>query len=52
MNDLGENEIQNDIIGFERNNDYDTFYQNDKKAEKNFGRLYRKFDIRSLKKKL
>ena len=52
MNDPGESEIQNDIIGFERNNDYDTFYQNEKKAEKNFGRLYRKFDIRSLKKKL
>jgi hypothetical protein len=52
MNDPGENDNQNDIIGFERNNDYDTFYQNEKKAEKNFGRLYRKFDIRSLKKKL
>ena len=52
MNDSGENENQNDIIGFERNNDYDAFYQNEKKAEKNFGRLYRKFDIRSLKKKL
>ena len=51
-NDSGENENQNDIIGFERNNDYDAFYQNEKKAEKNFGRLYRKFDIRSLKKKL
>ena len=52
MNVPVENENQNDIIGFERNNDYDTFYQNEKKAEKNFGRLYRKFDIRSLKKKL
>ena len=52
MNDPGENDNQNDIIGFERNNDYDNFYQNEKKAEKNFGRLYRKFDIRSLKKKL
>ena len=46
------NDNQNEIVGFEKNNDYDTFYQNEKKAEKNFGRLYRKFDIRSLKKKL
>ncbi len=48
----GEAENQNDIVGFEKNNEYDTFYQNEKKAEKNFGRLYRKFDIRSLKKKI
>ena len=52
MNDQGEYDNPNDIIGFERNNDYDAFYQNEKKVEKNFGRLYRKFDIRSLKKKL
>ena len=51
--DWGGDEIQNDIAGFERNNnDYDNFYQNEKKAEKNFGRLYRKFDIRALKKKI
>ena len=50
--EAGENENQNDIIGFEKNNEYDNFYQNEKKAEKNFGRLYRKFDIRSLKKKI
>ena len=50
--DWGDNEIQNDIAGFERNNDYDNFYQNEKQAEKNFGRLYRKFDIRALKKKI
>ena len=50
--DWGDNDNQNDIIGFEKNNDYDNFYQNEKKAEKNFGRLYRKFDIRTLKKKI
>ena len=52
--DQGENDNQNenDIIGFEKNNEYDTFYENEKKAEKNFGKLYRKFDIRSLKKKI
>ena len=48
----GDNDNQNDIIGFEKNNEYDAFYQNEKKAEKNFGRLYRKFDIRALKKKI
>ena len=48
----GENDNQNDIAGFEKNNDYDNFYQNEKNAEKNFGRLYRKFDIRALKKKI
>ena len=48
----GDNENQNDIIGFEKNNEYDNFFQNEKKAEKNFGRLYRKFDIRALKKKI
>ena len=50
--DWGDNDNQNDIVGFEKNNDYDNFYQNEKKAEKNFGRLYRKFDIRTLKKKI
>ena len=48
----GEGENQNDIVGFEKNNEYDNFYQNEKKVEKNFGRLYRKFDIRALKKKI
>ena len=54
MDDGGweENDNQNDIVGFEKNNDYDNFYQNEKNAEKNFGRLYRKFDIRALKKKI
>ena len=47
-----DNPNDNDIIGFEKNNEYDTFYQNEKKVEKNFGKLYRKFDIRSLKKKI
>jgi hypothetical protein len=47
-----ENEKENEIIGFEKNNEYDSFYQNEKKAEKNFGKLYRKFDIRALKKKI
>ena len=47
-----ENQNENDIVGFEKNNEYDIFYQNEKKAEKNFGKLYRKFDIRSLKKKI
>ena len=47
-----DNQNDNDIVGFEKNNDLDTFYQNEKKAEKNFGKLYRKFDIRSLKKKI
>jgi hypothetical protein len=52
--EAGENENpnDNDIIGFEKNNEYDNFYENEKKAEKNFGKLYRKFDIRSLKKKI
>ena len=52
--DQGDNDNpnENDIIGFEKNNEYDTFYENEKKAEKNFGKLYRKFDIRSLKKKI
>ena len=50
--DWGDAENQNDIVGFEKNNEYDNFYQNEKKAEKNFGRLYRKFDIRALKKKI
>ena len=47
-----ENEKENEIIGFEKNNEYDSFYQNEKKAEKNFVKLYRKFDIRALKKKI
>ena len=47
-----DNDKENEIIGFEKNNEYDTFYQNEKKAEKNFVKLYRKFDIRSLKKKI
>ena len=47
-----DNQNENDIIGFEKNNEYDIFYQDEKKAEKNFGKLYRKFDIRSLKKKI
>ena len=56
--DPGEN---NDFNGFEgeatlindlslRNNN--TFYQNEKEIEKNFGRLYRRFDIRNLKNKI
>ena len=55
--DAGDN---NDFNGFEgepsmvndlqaRNN---TFYQNEKEIEKNFGRLYRRFDIRTLKNKI
>ena len=47
-----DNPNDNDIIGFEKNNEYDNFYENEKRAEKNFGKLYRKFDIRSLKKKI
>ena len=47
-----ENDKENEIIGFEKNNEYESFYQNEKKAEKNFGKLYRKFDIRALKKKI
>ena len=50
--DFVDNDNQNDIIGFEKNSEYNDFYQNEKKAEKNFGRLYRKFDIRALKKKI
>ena len=52
--ETGENDNpnENDIIGFEKNNEYDNFYENEKRAEKNFGKLYRKFDIRSLKKKI
>ena len=43
----GEASMVNDIAG--RNN---TFYQNEKEIEKNFGRLYRRFDIRNLKNKI
>ncbi len=47
-----DNQNDNDIIGFEKNNEYESFYENEKKVEKNFGKLYRKFDIRALKKKI
>ena len=43
----GEANMGNDISG--RNN---TFYNNEKEIEKNFGRLYRRFDIRTLKNKI
>ena len=43
----GEPSMVNDIQG--RNN---SFYQNEKEIEKNFGRLYRRFDIRNLKNKI
>ena len=52
QDEWGDDQNQNEIAGFEKNNEYDNFYQNEKKAEKNFGRLYRKFDIRALKKKI
>ena len=58
--DVGEGVENNDFNGYEgeasmvndlerRNN---TFYQNEKEIEKNFGRLYRRFDIRTLKNKI
>ena len=43
----GEANMGNDLCG--RNN---TFYNNEKEIEKNFGRLYRRFDIRTLKNKI
>jgi hypothetical protein len=43
----GEPSMANDIQG--RNN---SFFQNEKEIEKNFGRLYRRFDIRNLKNKI
>ena len=43
----GEINMGNDLSG--RNN---TFYNNEKEIEKNFGRLYRRFDIRTLKNKI
>ena len=43
----GEPTAGNDLSG--RNN---TFYNNEKEIEKNFGRLYRRFDIRTLKNKI
>ena len=43
----GEPSMTNDIQG--RNN---SFFQNEKEIEKNFGRLYRRFDIRNLKNKI
>jgi hypothetical protein len=43
----GEPSAGNDLSG--RNN---TFYNNEKEIEKNFGRLYRRFDIRTLKNKI
>ena len=36
----------------QNNNNTNTFYQSEKEIEKNFGRLYRRFDIRSLKNKI
>ena len=52
-NDGGEQyDHPNDIVGFEKNNENDNFLQNEKSAQKNFGKLYRKFDIRTLKKKI
>ena len=55
--DFGEN---NDLKGFEGENSMvndfpgknNTFFQNEKEIEKNFGRLYRRFDIRTLKNKI
>ena len=58
--DVGDGGENNDFNGYEgeasmvndlerRNN---TFYQNEKEIEKNFGRLYRRFDIRTLKNKI
>ena len=58
--DVGDGGENNDVNGYEgessmvndlerRNN---TFYQNEKEIEKNFGRLYRRFDIRTLKNKI
>ena len=58
--DVGDGGDNNDFNGYEgdasmandlerRNN---TFYQNEKEIEKNFGRLYRRFDIRTLKNKI
>ena len=44
----GEASMANDLSG--RNNN--TFYQNEKEIEKNFGRLYRRFDVRTLKNKI
>jgi len=44
----GEASMVNDLQA--RNNN--TFYQNEKEIEKNFGRLYRRFDIRNLKNKI
>ena len=43
----GEPSMANEIQG--RNN---SFFQNEKEIEKNFGRLYRRFDIRNLKNKI
>jgi len=43
----GETSMAKDFHG--KNN---TFYQNEKEIEKNFGRLYRRFDIRTLKNKI
>ena len=43
----GEANMGNDLCG--RNN---TFYNNEKEIEKIFGRLYRRFDIRTLKNKI
>ena len=43
----GDASMANDL---ERRNN--TFYQNEKEIEKNFGRLYRRFDIRTLKNKI
>ena len=43
----GEANMGNDLS--RRNN---TFYNNEKEIEKNFGRLYRRFDIRTLKNKI
>ena len=58
-NEAGEGGEYNDSNGFEGEGNMgdapginNTFYQNEKEIEKNFGRLYRRFDIRTLKNKI
>ena len=49
MNDFGN---QNGMNNNQINNKENAFLQSEKEIEKNFGRLYRKFDIRNLKNKI
>ena len=56
-NEMGNDDMGGFDTGAQNNNNSElnkanTFYQSEKEIEKNFGRLYRRFDIRNLKNKI